>query len=94
MTASSSNSAVFTASADTSASEGTYNIRVNNLATKQSVYSETFLSDGSEVADLSSVTTQKLRIQVGSSTAVEVTVDATNNTLNGVRDAINDAEAG
>lgn len=94
MTASSSDSAVFTATADTSASEGTYNIRVNNLATKQSVYSETFLSDGSEVADLSSVATQKLRIQVGSTTAVEVTVDATNNTLNGVRDAINDAEAG
>jgi flagellar hook-associated protein 2 len=94
MAASSSDSTVFTASATTAASEGTYNIKVNNVATKQSLYSTTFTSDGSSVADLSSVATQKLRIQVGSATAVEVTIDSTNNTLNSVRDAINNAKGG
>lgn len=94
MTASSSDAAVFTASASTSASEGAYNVKVNNVATKQSVYSERFNSDGTAVADLSSVATQKLKIQVGSATAVEVTVDSTNNTLTGIRDAINAAKAG
>lgn len=94
MTATSSDSTVFTASASTTASEGTYNIKVNNVATKQSIYSTTFASDGSAVADLSSVATQKLRIQVGSATAVEVTVNSTNNTLNDLRTAINNAKGG
>ncbi|MBI3803057.1 MAG: flagellar filament capping protein FliD [Nitrospirae bacterium] len=94
MTASSSDVTVFTATATAAASEGAYNIKVSNVATKQSVYSEPFLSGGSAVADLSSVATQKLKIQVGSATEVEVTVDSTNNTLNGVRDAINAASAG
>lgn len=94
MTATSSDPTVFTTSATSAASEGAYNIKVNNLATKQSLYSATFASDGSTVADLSTVVTQKVKIQVGSAAAVEVTIDATNNTLNGVRDAINNAKAG
>src|SRR5579884_229032 len=94
MAATSSDSTVFTATASTTASEGTYNIKVNNLATRQSIYSAGFDSDGSAVADLSSVATQKLKVQVGSAPAVQITIDSTNNTLNGIRDAINAANAG
>jgi flagellar hook-associated protein 2 len=94
MSASSSDATVFTATATTSASEGIYNIKVTNIASKQSVYSSAFVADTSAVADLSSVATQKIKIQVGSATAAEVTVDSTNNTLTGIRDAINAANAG
>src|SRR3972149_6730000 len=48
----------------------------------------------SKVADLSSVATQKIKIQVGSNTATEISVTSSNNTLSGIRDAINDADAG
>jgi flagellar hook-associated protein 2 len=46
------------------------------------------------VADLSSFSTQKLSIQVGSNAAVEVTITSANNSLTGLRDAINDAGTG
>jgi len=93
MSASSSDTAVFTATA-TSASEGSYQVKVNNIATKQSIYSSLFTAETAEVADLSTVAAQKLRIQVGSGTAVEITIDSTNNTLKGIKDAINKANAG
>lgn len=94
MSASSSDATVFTAGAVAAASEGSYQIKVNHVATKQSLYSERFESEGSDVADLSSVATQTLRIQVGSAAPVEVTVDSANNTLTGLRDAINGAAGG
>lgn len=94
MKASSSDTSVFSATATSSAAAGTYSIQVSQLATAQSIYSSTFASETSEVADLSGVTTQKLKIQVGSATAQEITIDATNNSLSGIRDAINAADAG
>jgi flagellar hook-associated protein 2 len=90
----SSDSTVFTASATSSASEGTYSIKVNNIATSQSIYSQAFMNEADAVADLSVFNAQKLRVQVGSSDAVDITIDSTNNTLTGIRDAINNANAG
>lgn len=94
MKATSSDTSVFTATAGDGAVAGSYSIQVSRLATAQSIYSVTFASEGSEVADLSGNATQKLKIQVGGGTAKEITVDSTNNTLAGIRDAINGADAG
>src|SRR3569832_613738 len=94
MKATSSDASVFTATASTTATAGDYSIQVTRLATAQSVYSSTFASESSEVADLSVNPTQKLKLQVGSGTAKEITIDSTNNTLSGLRNAINTAGAG
>ncbi|MEW6417008.1 MAG: flagellar filament capping protein FliD [Nitrospirota bacterium] len=89
-----SDTTFMTASATSSASAGTYNIKINNIATAQSIYSTIFASESSEVADLTTYATQKLKIQVGSGTAAEITINSSNNTLSGIRDAINNANAG
>ena len=91
MSTTSSDETVFTATATSSASEGTHNIKVNNLATSQSIYSEIFTLETTAVADLTTYSTQKLKIQVGSGNATEITIDSSNNTLTGIRDAINSA---
>ncbi len=94
MTASVSDTTYMTATADTSALAGNYSISIGSLAAAHSLYSMRFGSQNSKVADLSSVTTQKIKIQIGSNTATEISVSSTNNTLSGIRDAINDADAG
>ncbi|MFQ5596578.1 MAG: flagellar filament capping protein FliD [Nitrospiria bacterium] len=94
MSAKPSDTSILTASAKSTASVGNYSIVVNQLATSQSLYSEIFSSSTSAVADLSSVATQKLKIQVGSATAKTITIDSTNNTVAGIKDAINAANAG
>lgn len=67
---------------------GTYDVRVNALA--QSTY---LRSDGvaDPTADLAMTGT--LSLSVGG-TQTDIDIDGTNSTLNGVRDAINDADAG
>lgn len=92
--ATSSDKSVLTASASSSAAEGSYAIKVSNIATAQSIHSATFTSESDTVADLSTVTTQKLKISVGSSSTFTITVNSTNNTLAGLRDAINAAKGG
>src|SRR3569623_203071 len=94
MKATSSDASVFTATASTAATAGDYSIQVTRLATAQSVYSSTFASESSEVADLSVNPSQMLKLQVGSGTAKEITIDSTNNTLSGLRNANNTAGAG
>ncbi len=94
MSATTSDSSVFTVSASSSAAEGSYNIKVEDLAASQSLYSISFGSSSSKVADLSAVASQKIKVQVGSGTAAEITIDSSNNTLSGIRDAINNAGAG
>jgi len=94
MTASSSDETVFTATASSSAEAGSYRIRVSRLATAQRLYSGRFDLSTSDVADLSTHSTQTLRIQVGDNEATDISVTSTNNTLSGLRDAINDADAG
>ncbi len=89
-----SDSSVFTASASSSAVEGAYNIKVNNIATSQSIYSQSFESESAEVADISVVEQQKIKIRVGNNEEKVITIDSSNNTLSGIRDAINTANAG
>lgn len=91
--ATSSDSTVFTATAKSSATEGIYNIKITRIATSQNIYSQIFGSTDEAVADLSQYGTQKIQIQVGSNTPMELTIDGSNNTLSGIRDAINNAGA-
>ena len=83
-TASSSNEGVFTASTDNTAVAGSYSVEVVQLAQAEKLRSVDFI-DSSEV-----VGTGTLDISMGAST-FQLTIDATNNTLAGIRDAINAA---
>lgn len=89
-----SDSTYFTASASSTATAGTHTVQVGALASAQSVYSIRFGSQSGAVADLSTVTSQKLKLQVGTGTAKEITIDSTNNTLSGIKDAINSSSVG
>jgi|Deesub1362B_J571_1020462.scaffolds.fasta_scaffold00125_48 flagellar hook-associated protein 2 len=91
--ATSSDESVFTATATEDATVATYAIKINRIAQAQSLYSTVFSSDTDPVADLSQSSIQKIQIQVGSSTPVTITVDSSNNTLSGIRDAINSSGA-
>jgi len=70
---------------------GSYTVDVTQLAQAQAL-----TSPAGRFADTDTTTvgTGTLSIQIGSGAAVDVTIDATNNTLGGVRDAINKADAG
>lgn len=67
---------------------GSYSIEVTQLAQAQSL-ATTGISDTS-----TTLGTGTLTLQVGSSDAVSITLDSSNNTLSGLRDAINAADAG
>jgi len=92
MKATSGDAAVFTTTTNTSATAAGHSIKVNNIASAQSIYSTTFANTTDPVADLSTYATQKLQLQVGSGIAFAITVDSTNNTLTGIKDAINKAK--
>ncbi len=94
LSATPSDSSYFTATAASGAVAGTTGIDIKNIATTQTVYSTTFGSATSAVADLSVVGTQQLQIQVGSSTAATININSGNNTLSGIAEAINSANAG
>ncbi|WIM06711.1 MAG: flagellar filament capping protein FliD [Candidatus Nitricoxidivorans perseverans] len=89
MSASVSDTTVLTASAGTTAAAGSYSLSVTQLAKYHAVRSNT-----NYAATTDTFHTGTLAIQIGSGTAVNVTIDATNNTLAGIRDAINLANAG
>lgn len=89
--AQSSNTNILTATASTNALEGNYNIKVNNLASAQRVYSMVYGSIDAPVADLGSNPVQKLTIKVGSSEEKVITIDSSNNSLSALKDAINNA---
>lgn len=83
----SSDEDLVTAAASSSAVPGVYHFRVNSLATAQQIASQGFDSAASAVTD------GTLQITVGSATKT-ITVDSTNDTLQGLADAINAADAG
>ncbi|GAB4442574.1 MAG: flagellar filament capping protein FliD [bacterium] len=89
--AQSSNSNILTATASSNAMEGSYNIKVNSLASAQSIYSGRYNSIDDPIADLGSNPIQRLSIKVGNSEEKIITVDSSNNTLSAVRDAINNS---
>jgi len=82
----SSNEDALTAAATSSAVAGTYRLRVNSLARPHLVASQGF------DAVTSQVTTGTMQIQVGDA-STSITIDGTNNTLEGVARAINESGA-
>lgn len=87
-TASSSNESVFTASVTGDTFPGNYEIEVDKLAV-----AETTTSGGYAAAN-SAVSTGTLTITVGGGAAQTVTIDSSNDTLQGVAEAINDSVSG
>jgi flagellar hook-associated protein 2 len=84
-TATSSNTDVLTASASSSAQPGTYSLEVQALAQAQQVAS-------SGVTDLNATLKQgTVQIRVGTRATTTVTIDSSNNTLQGLANAINGA---
>lgn len=93
-TATSSATGVVTATAANTAAAGTVAIEVTRLAATLSQASDSFASDQTAVlADGATSATFKL-YKGGVATDAEITIDSTNNTLAGLRDAINNAGAG
>jgi len=82
----SSDEAVVTASASSSAARGSYDVVVTQLAQAHKSYSE-----GQADGNTSIGQTGTLTVTVGTQGSFDVAIDASNNTLAGVRDAINDA---
>lgn len=74
------------ASATNQASPGVYQLRVNALASAHAVAAQGFADVDSEV------TQGTLQLRVGDGTVTTITVDGTNNTLQGVADSINSAD--
>jgi flagellar hook-associated protein 2 len=84
-----SDSTVLAASASSTAVAGSYSLSITQLAKSHTVRSNT-----SYAATSDSFNTGTLAIAIHGGTAVNVTIDGTNNTLAGIRQAINDADAG
>lgn len=76
---------VLTATAGTAASAGTYSVTVGSLAQAHQTASAGFADPNAKLK------TGTLTLQAGSGTAVTVTVDSRNNTLQGLADSINAA---
>jgi flagellar hook-associated protein 2 len=87
-TATSSDSTRLGVSAGANAVPGNYSIQINQLATAQ-----TLASAGFDDAD-GPVGTGTLTLRVGDGPALDVVIDDGNNSLRGIRDAINQADAG
>ncbi len=107
--ASSSNTDAVTASATATAAPGSFNVNVNSLATAQSLASGSFASLTDAVGegeltirfgtvqatppDSSPQTFDSFSVNSDRATAT-ISIDSSNNTLQGVRDAINEADIG
>lgn len=85
--ATSSDNATLTASAGAKAVPGTYSVTVDQLATAQQLSSKGFLGGSTSV-----VGTGALTISLGSK-SFNLTIDSSNNTVAGIRDAINNASS-
>lgn len=84
-TTTSSTEATATAASGTTAAPGTYAITVTQLAQAHKMSSANFANGTTAVG-----ATGTLRVAAGSTT-IDVVIDGTNNTLNGIRDAINNS---
>ena len=88
LSALSADTAVFSASANNAAAPGTYSVDVGVTAQSQ------VLAASGVASDQTASSTGTLQIRVGTGGVATLTIDASNNTLAGVRDAINAAHAG
>jgi flagellar hook-associated protein 2 len=87
-TATSSNTNVVSAAASSNAVPGVYSLEVNSLAQSQEQASQGFASP------TSTITQGTLQFQIGDGAATTITVDSSNDTLQGLAGAINDANTG
>ena len=87
-TATSSNTNVVNAAASSNAATGVYSLEVNSLAQAQEQASQGYASS------TSAITQGTLQLQIGDGAATTITVDSSNDTLQGLAGAINDANAG
>lgn len=87
--ASSSDTSVLTTSVTGTPTTSNYAINVTTLAKYHSLR-----SNGNYTASTNTFNTGTLSISVGGGTATNITIDGTNNTLEGIRAAINDTDAG
>ncbi len=85
-----SNESILTATATSSAVTGTYLLRVEQLAYAHQI------ATSSSYADYDTTTFGEgiITIQVGTGTPVEINIDSSNNTLEGIKNAINSSGAG
>jgi flagellar hook-associated protein 2 len=88
-TATSSDATVLSATAGNAAANGTYNITVDKLAKFNAVR-----SNDAYTANGDTFNTGTLSISVGNGAAKTIEIGANDNTLGGIRDAINNANAG
>lgn len=86
-TATVSNESFLAASATSRAAAGVYNLRVNSLARAHQVAAQGFADADSEI------TQGTIDIRVGAGAVTSFTIDGTNNTLQGLADAINSSTA-
>ena len=84
----SSDEGLITASAASDAALGVFTVTVNQLAQAHQIGSQGFASENSEL------TTGTFSLQIGNGAATDITVDSSNNTLSGLAEAINNADAG
>ncbi|MCA9262313.1 MAG: flagellar filament capping protein FliD [Planctomycetales bacterium] len=82
-----SNEDILSAAAGSSAATGVYELRVAQLATAHQYASEIVDSPDQEI------TTGSLFVRVGSGENVEIEIDGTNNTIQGLADTINSSDA-
>jgi flagellar hook-associated protein 2 len=76
------------ATANAGAAAGIYDVRVNTLARSHQVATQGFADRESQI------TTGTVAVRVGSSPATTITIDSSNNTLQGLAEAINNSDAG
>lgn len=88
-TATAANSALLSAAATGTAAAATYDVAITQLARQHALRSNTPYA-----ATTDTFTTGTLAITVGSGAAVNIAIDGSNNTLAGIRAAINGANAG
>ena len=88
-TATSTDDSIISATASNTTSGGDYSIEVTSLAKAESMASSGFADATSTQTGTGTIT-----IAAGSSAPVTITINSTNSTLSGVRDAINNANAG
>ena len=81
--ATSSDESILVAAADGEATNGTFNLTVNSLATAHQIGSQGFASSTAEIA------TGEIDFKVGDRAAQTITIDSTNNTLSGLATEIN-----
>lgn len=81
----SSDEDALTVTAATGAAAGVYNLTINSLAQAEQVASQGFASADSEISQ------GTFSLRVGRGKEVEITIDSSNNTLQGLADAINAA---